>query len=244
MKTNNEHKERKIAVIPARGGSKRIPKKNIKPFCGKPLIAYSIETALQSGLFEKVIVSTESEEIAKVARAYGAEVQMRPEELADDYTGAGEVVEYVVKSLEERGDVYDYVCTIYATAPFLQAEFLKKGYETLKKSDACASFGATSFAYPIQRAFKLKEGRCEMFWPENFHKRSQDLQEAYHDAGQFYWQRRGCASEDIFFGKSTIPVILPRHLVQDIDTPEDFVRAELMYNVLFPGRCDEKDFCK
>ena len=232
MKTKSEQKERKIAIIPARGGSKRIPKKNIKPFCGRPLIAYSIETALQSGLFEKVIVSTESEEIAKVARAYGAEVQMRPEELADDYTGTGEVVEYVITSLEKTGETYDYVCTVYATAPFLQTKYLKQGYEVLKASDACATFGATTFAYPIQRAFKLKNGRCEMFWPENFHKRSQDLQEAYHDAGQFYWQKRRCKGEDVFFGKETIPILLPRYLVQDIDTPEDFVRAELMYRAL------------
>ena len=228
-----------ICIIPARGGSKRIPKKNIKPFCGKPLIAYSIETALKSELFEKVIVSTDSEEIAKVATSYGANVQFRPKELADDYTGTGEVVEYVVKSLEKDGEFYEYVCTIYATAPFLQVEYLKKGYEALKNSDACASFSATSFAYPIQRAFKLKNGRCEMFAKENFHKRSQDLEEAYHDAGQFYWQKRGCKSEDVFFGKDTIPIVLPRHLVQDIDTPEDFTRAELMYKAVFPNRFDE-----
>ena len=232
-------KEKKIAIIPARGGSKRIPKKNIKPFCGKPLIAYSIETALQSGLFDKVLVSTDSEEIAKVAKQYGANVQMRPKKLADDYTGSGEVVRYVADTLEKEGEIYDYLCTIYATAPFLQVEYLKKGYEALIDSDACTSFSVTSFPYPIQRAFKLKNGRCEMFDKSNFPKRSQDLEEAYHDAGQFYWEKRGCKSGDVFFGKDTIPIILPRHLVQDIDTPEDFQRAELMYKAIFPDRFDE-----
>ena len=228
-----------ICIIPARGGSKRIPKKNIKPFCGKPLIAYSIETALKSELFDKVLVSTDSEEIAEVAKKYGAEVQIRPKELADDFTGSGAVVSYVVKTLEEQGEVYDYICTIYATAPFLQTEYLKKGFDLLANSDACASFSATSFAFPIQRAFKLKNGRCEMFDKTAFSKRSQDLEEAYHDAGQFYWEKRGCKREDVFFGKDTIPVILPRYLVQDIDTLEDFKRAELMYKTLFPDRFDE-----
>lgn len=228
-----------ICIIPARGGSKRIPKKNIKNFCNKPLIAYSIETALKSGLFTKVLVSTDSEEIAEVAKAYGAKVQFRPKELADDYTTSGAVVSYVVKTLEEKGELYDYICTIYATAPFLQVEYLKQGLEVLQNSDACASFSATSFAFAIQRAFKLKNGRCEMFDKSSFAKRSQDLEEAYHDAGQFYWEKRGCVSDDLFFGKNSIPIILPRYLVQDIDTIEDFKRAELMYRALFPDSFDE-----
>ncbi len=236
--------EKKICIIPARGGSKRIPKKNIKPFCGKPLIAYSIEVALGSELFEKVVVSTDSEEIAKVAKAYGAEVQLRPKELADDYTGTSAVVEYVVQTLEKQGEVYDYVCTIYATAPFLQTTYLKQGYETLKNSDACASFSATSFPFPIQRAFKIKNDRCEMFDKSNFHKRSQDLEEAYHDAGQFYWEKRGCKSDDVFFGKDSIPIILPRYLVQDIDTMEDFERAELMFRALHTNLFDKWNILK
>ncbi len=223
-----------LCIIPARGGSKRIPKKNIKEFCGKPLIAYSIEVAKKSELFDKIVVSTDSEEISKVAEYYGAEIQMRPKELADDYTGTGEVVKYVVNSLENK---YEYVCTIYATAPFLQVKYLKEGYEKLKNSDACASFSATTFEYPIQRAFKIKNNRCEMFDKNMFNKRSQDLEEAYHDAGQFYWEKIGCKSEDVFFGKDSIPIILPRYLVQDIDTIEDFIRAEMMYKVL----CEIKD---
>jgi len=222
-----------VAIIPARGGSKRIPKKNIKEFCGKPLIAYSIETALSSKLFDEVIVSTDSKEIAKVAKELGAKVQMRPEHLADDYTGTAEVIKYVVDSLSKN---YEYICTIYATAPFLQERYLKEGYEKLKNSSACRSFSVTSMPFPIQRTFKIKNNRCEMFWPENFLKRSQDLEEAYQDAGQFYWEKRGCRSDEIFFGKDSIPIILPRYLVQDIDTPEDFIRAEYMYRAVFSDR--------
>ncbi len=221
-----------LCIIPARGGSKRIPKKNIKEFCGKPLIAYSIETAIESDLFDKIIVSTDDKEIAKVALAFGAEVQMRPKELADDFTGTWDVIEYVVKMLKKEGKTYDYVCTIYATAPFLQTQYLLEGYEKLKNSDACRSFSVTSMPFPIQRTFKIKNDRCEMFWPENYNKRSQDLEEAYQDAGQFYWKKVGCKSKDVLFGKDSIPIILPRYLVQDIDTMEDFIRAEYMYKSL------------
>ncbi len=229
-----------IAVIPARGGSKRIPKKNIKNFCGKPLIAYSIETALKSELFDEVIVSTDSEEIAKVSADYGAKVQMRPKELSDDYTGTWDVIDYVVDTYEKKsGKKVDYSCTIYATAPFLQEKYLKEGYEKLKNSDACRAFSVTTMPFPIQRCFKVVNDRCEMFWPENYSKRSQDLEEAYQDAGQFYWEKRDCKSGDVFFGKDSIPIILPRYLVQDIDTPEDFKRAEYMYKAIFPNRFDK-----
>jgi len=221
-----------LCIIPARGGSKRIPKKNIKEFCGKPLIAYSIEVAKESNLFDKIVVSTDSEEIAKVAKKYGAEVQMRPAKLADDYTGTGDVVKYVVDTLKQEGFSFEYICTIYATAPFLQVKYLKEGFEKLKYSDACASFSVTTFEYPIQRAFKIVDGRCEMFDKSMFDKRSQDLEEAYHDAGQFYWQKIDCKSDDVFFGKDSIPIIIPRYLVQDIDTLEDFIRAEMMYKIL------------
>ncbi len=223
-----------VAIIPARGGSKRIPRKNIRDFLGKPIIAYSIETALKSKLFESVIVSTDDEEIAKVAKEYGAEVPfLRDKKLADDFVGSGEVVEWTVEKLKERGWVFDFVCTIYATAPFLQVKYLKEGFEKLKKSDAHMAFGVASMPFPIQRTFKItKSGRCEMFWPENFLKRSQDLEEAYQDAGQFYWQRISVESNEIMFGKDSIPIVLPRHLVQDIDTLEDWKRSEMMYKVL------------
>jgi pseudaminic acid cytidylyltransferase len=223
-----------ICIIPARGGSKRIPKKNIKDFFGKPLIAYSIEVAYSSGIFDKVVVSTDDESIAKVAKEYGAEVPyMRPKELSDDFSGTAEVIEHMVEFLTQKGEEYDYLCTLYATAPLLQKEYLLEGFEKLKNSDAINCFSATSMPFPIQRTFKVDEnGRCEMFWPENFFKRSQDLEEAYQDAGQFYWKKLYKKSDEIMFGKDSIPIILPRHLVQDIDTLEDWQRAEVMYQVL------------
>ena len=226
-----------IAIIPARGGSKRIPKKNIKLFHGKPLIAYSIEVALKSNLFNKVIVSTDDEEIAKIAKQYGAEVPfLRPKELSDDFTGTGAVVEHVLEYMKSLGEEFDYCCTIYATAPLLEKEYLNEGFEKLKNSDAKLSFSCTSMPFPIQRTFKItKENRCEMFWPENFIKRSQDLEEAFQDAGQFYWVNLKIDSNDIAFGKKSIPILLPRHLVQDIDSIEDWIRAEFMYIAINNG---------
>ncbi|WP_457598103.1 pseudaminic acid cytidylyltransferase [Hydrogenimonas sp.] len=225
---------RSVAIIPARGGSKRIPRKNIKPFCGKPLIAYSIETALNTGLFEKVIVSTDDEEIAKISQSYGAEIPfLRPKELADDFTGTADVVNHALQWHEQRGETFDFVCTIYATAPLLRPEYLVEGYEKLKNSNAVFAFSATSMPFPILRTFRITEtGRCEMFWPEHFTTRSQDLEEAYQDAGQFYWHNLHKSSDEPMFGKDSIPILLPRHLVQDIDTPEDWKRAEIMYKVL------------
>ncbi len=221
--------DRSIALIPARGGSKRIPKKNIKNFHGKPLMAYSIEKALESKLFERVIVSTDDETIAAVAENYGAEVLMRPAELADDYTGTAAVTEHAL----EVYPGYDFVCTLYPTAPLLQTRYLIEGYEKLKSSDAVYAFSATSMPFPIQRTFRLtEEGRCEMFMPEHYATRSQDLEEAYQDAGQFYWKKVGVESDQILFGKDSVPIILPRYLVQDIDTLEDWKRAEVMYKVL------------
>jgi N-acylneuraminate cytidylyltransferase len=223
-----------IAIIPARGGSKRIPKKNIKDFFGKPLIAYSIEVALASKLFDKVVVTTDDEEIAKIAKEYGAEVPfIRPPELSDDFTGTGDVVNHAIEYLENQGESYEYVCTIYATAPLLQKEYLIEGYQKLKNTNAKNAFSSTSMPFPIQRTFKLnKDGRCEMFTPDHYMTRSQDLEEAYQDAGQFYWENRSIQSDEIMFGKDSIPIILPRHLVQDIDTLEDWKRAEMMYRVL------------
>ena len=224
--------EKCVAIIPARGGSKRIPRKNIKLFHGKPLIAYSIEVALKTGLFEKVVVSTEDGEIAEIAKKYGAEVPFkRPDSLADDYTGSGVVVAHALDTLKARGETYDYLCTLYATAPLLQCKYLKEGFEVLKNSNAQNAFGVASMPSPIQRSFKItQEGRCEMFWPENMNKRSQDLEKAYHDAGQFWWTKLFVKSTESMFGKDSIPIILPRYLVQDIDTPEDWETLEMVYS--------------
>ena len=223
-----------IAIIPARGGSKRIPRKNIKLFGGRPLIAYSIEVAKISGLFDKIIVSTDDTEVAEIALSYGAEVPLlRPKELADDFTGTEDVVNHTLDYLKEQGHTYDYVCTLYATAPLLRQQYLQEGLKKLKATNATYAFSVTSMPFPIQRTFKVKDsGRCEMFQPEYYSARSQDLEEAYQDAGQFYWKNTSQYTKEIMFGKDSIPIILPRHLVQDIDTVEDWVRAELMYEVI------------
>ena len=223
-----------IAIIPARGGSKRIPRKNIKDFFGKPLIAYSIEIALKSKLFDKVIVSTDDEEIAKIAVEYGAVVPfLRPKELSDDFIGTGAVINHALEYLKSVGEIYDFVCTIYSTAPFLDEKYLIIGFEKLKNSSAKNAFSCTSMPFPIQRTFKITQNeRCEMFWPEHFQTRSQDLEESFQDAGQFYWTNLNIKSNEIIFGKDSIPIILPRFLVQDIDTLEDWQRAEIMYEVI------------
>lgn len=227
-------KKESIAIIPARGGSKRIPKKNIKLFYGKPLIAYSIEVALKSNLFDKVIVSTDDDEIAKIAVEYGAIIPfIRPIMLSDDFTGTGAVINHALEYLKEQGENYDFVCTIYATAPFLDEKYLIEGFNKLKNSNAKNAFSCTSMPFPILRTFKITDDeRCEMFWPENFSKRSQDLEEAYQDAGQFYWTNLNIKSNKIIFSKESIPIILPRFLVQDIDTLEDWEMAEIMYEII------------
>lgn len=224
-----------IAIIPARGGSKRIPRKNIKEFAGKPMIAWSIEAALSSQLFDHIIVSTDDHEIADVAKTWGAEVPfMRPIELADDYVGTGAVTEHALDwVLEHIGEV-DCVCTIYATAPFIVTSDLKEAYDVLVNSDAGIVFTATSFPFPIQRAIKINEqGRAEMFHPEHRMTRSQDLEKAYHDAGQFYWAKKDAVlNRSSAFSNGSIPFLIPRFRVQDIDDMEDWERAELLFGLI------------
>lgn len=222
----------KIAVIPARGGSKRIPRKNIKDFHGKPIIAYSIIAAIDSGCFDRVIVSTDDAEIAKVAKCFGAEVPyIRSAALSDDFTGTNMVVSDALRRLGiEKGDV----CCIYATAPFVTSQNIKKGLHLLTSTDSDFAVTVTSFPFPIQRAKWLdSEGLLCLREPENRMVRSQDLPEMYHDAGQIYWGTVNAFLEDkpLFLG-TTAPIILPRHFVQDIDTPEDWIRAEAMYQIL------------
>ncbi|GAB2579485.1 pseudaminic acid cytidylyltransferase [Nitrincola alkalisediminis] len=225
-----------VAIIPARGGSKRIPRKNIKDFCGKPMIARSIEAALQSNCFERVIVSTDDLEIASVAKVYGAEVPfIRPAELSDDFTGTQPVIANAINSLQKESDKpIDRVCCIYATAPFVQTTYLQAGLERLLQQRAEFAFSVTSYAFPIQRALKLTTAqRVEMFYPEHFDTRSQDLEEAWHDAGQFYWgTTEAWLSGKPIFGDYSTPVVLPRHCVQDIDTPEDWERAEWLFKAM------------
>ena len=225
----------KLAIIPARGGSKRIPRKNIKSFCGKPMIAWSIEAARLSGCFNRIIVSTDDAEIADVARAYGAELPfMRPPELSGDYTGTIPVIAHAIDWMSRHAGPVDFACCIYATAPFVQADDLKRGFGVLQESGADYAFSVTSYPFPIQRAIRITaDQRVEMFTPKHFNTRSQDLEEAFHDAGQFYWGRAPAwLTGKPLFSHDAAPVPLPRHRVQDIDGAEDWVRAEWLFKAM------------
>ncbi|MGE8502061.1 pseudaminic acid cytidylyltransferase [Pseudomonas sp. Z8(2022)] len=226
----------KIAVIPARGGSKRIPRKNIKLFYGKPIIAWSIEAALNSGCFDQVIVSTDDEEIAEVARAHGATTPfVRPATLSDDYTGTIPVIAHAIKWVNTNSEQQvTLACCIYATAPFTSTVDLKKGLDMMADEYCDYAFAVTSYAFPIQRAIRItKEQRVEMFDSTQFNTRSQDLEEAWHDAGQFCWGKaEAWLNGKPVFSQDAAPVVLPRYRVQDIDTLEDWVRAECLYRVM------------
>ena len=225
-----------VAIIPARGGSQRIARKNLKLFDGEPIIARSIRTALQSGVFDEVVVSTDDDEIAEVARTCGAQVPfMRPAELADAYTGTAAVVQHAIGALQQT---FDYACCIYATAPLLQARYLLEGLDALQGApDKSYAFSVCSFGFPIQRALLINDsGSLDAMHPQYRNVRSQDLPAAYQDAGQFYWGRSAAwLRGDVLFCEQSLPVILPRHLVQDIDTEEDWLRAEYLYAALRAG---------
>ena len=224
-----------VAIIPARGGSKRIPGKNVKAFCGKPMIAWSIEAAHASACFDRVIVSTDDEVIAGVALAHGAEVPfVRPAALADDHAGTMPVIRHAIEWLQQMGSAPQMVCCLYATAPFVSAADLRRGRDLLAHGDCDYAFTVTSYPFPIQRAVRINDhGRVEMFDCGAFHLRSQDFKEAYHDAGQFYWGwAQAWVEGRVVFGPGSVPVRLPRHQVQDIDTPEDWVRAEWLFKAM------------
>ena len=226
-----------LAMITARGGSKRIPRKNIKEFNGKPIIAYSIEAALSSGVFDEVMVSTDDEEIAEIAKKYGAKVPFfRSEKTANDFATTVDVIEEVLNTYKERGQEFDIFCCIYPTAPFITAKRLKDAVEELSASDADSLIPVVTFSYPPQRAMEVHDGKLVFRQPENLSKRSQDLEPHFHDAGQFYVVR-----SESFFKNRGIMVgdILPMELseleVQDIDNEVDWKLAELKYNLLNEG---------
>ncbi len=199
------------------------------------MVAYSIGAAMQSGCFDNIIVSTDDQEIAEIAKKYGAEVPfIRPEELANDMAGTLPVIKHAIEWFVQYESAPSEVCCLYATAPFVQAQTLQKAYRQLQDTKAEYCFTVTSFPFPIQRAIKVNaENRVQMFYPEKFNARSQDLEDAYHDAGQFYWgQAKAFLALKPLFSEHASPYVLPRHLVQDIDTAEDWKRAELMYQVL------------
>lgn len=225
----------KIAVIPARGGSKRIPRKNIRSFGGKPMISHSIEAAFASQCFDHVIVSTDDEEIASIARDHGAEVPfMRAGSLADDHTGTGPVVADCIRQMQPILGMPELVCCIYATAPFVQPSDIVRGLTTIQHEGSEFALSVTRYAFPIQRAIRVTaHDRIEMLHPEHFHTRSQDLEETFHDAAQFYWGRSKAWLEGTpIFSPASAAIELPRHRVQDIDTLDDWHRAELMWETM------------
>ena len=230
-----------LAVIPARGGSKRIPRKNIRPFLGVPMLARTIGMLTKTGVFDSIIVSTEDEEIADLARAAGAAVPFRrPAELSDDVAGTLPVIAHAIREMQARGVSPAYVACVYPAAVLARLADLRAAWDLLRGSDADYVFTATSFAFPIQRALRRRgDGGCEMIWPEHRETRSQDLEPAFHDAGQFYFGRRDAWLEARpLFGPRSRLLELPRYRVQDIDTPEDWERAELIFRLL---ERDERD---
>ncbi|MBQ7774947.1 MAG: pseudaminic acid cytidylyltransferase [Lachnospiraceae bacterium] len=225
---------RKIAIITARGGSKRIPRKNIKEFCGKPIIAYSIEAALGAGCFDTVMVSTDDEEIAEIAKKYGAEVPFyRSAETSNDFATTNDVLQEVIREYEKRGEYFDMGCCIYPTAPFLTGEKLREAVEKLEASDADTLLPVVAFSYPPQRAVVIEEGRLVFKYPEYLDARSQDLEKHYHDAGQFsiFKVEAYKRNKRILVG-NILPYEIPEKEVQDIDTPQDWEIAEMKYQIM------------
>ncbi len=223
---------KRIAIITARGGSKRIPKKNIKDFCGKPIIAYSIEAAISSELFDEVMVSTDSEEIAEIAKKYGASVPfMRSAETSNDYATTNDVLMEVFNEYEKRGQEFDIAVCIYPTAPFVTADKLKRAIDMVEKDGADAVTPVVQFSFPPQRAFIIRDNALEYQYPENASVRSQDLEAVYHDCGQFYVMRPYNILHDVE-STMTMPLIMKESEVQDIDTIEDWKIAEIKYKLM------------
>lgn len=224
----------KLAIIPARGGSKRIPRKNIKLFLGKPIIAYSIETAIQSNLFDEVMVSTDDEEIARIAKEYGAKVPFfRSQKNANDYATTVDVILEVIEQYADKNKKFEYACCIYPTAPFVSTELLKNSFDLLIKKQFDTVFPVMEYSYPIQRSLRISNARISLFQPEHLNSRSQDLEKAYHDAGQFYWFNTNKLKETgKLWTDNTGVVVIEESKGQDIDTPEDWKLAELKYSLL------------
>lgn len=221
-----------LCIIPARGGSKRIPRKNVKPFLGKPILAYSIEAALHCGLFDEVMVSTDDEKIAETARHYGAEVPfMRSAQAASDFATTADVLKEVLMQYGNQGRFFDFFCCIYATAPLIQSQDLVAAYERLRESDFTCVYPVVPFSYPIWRCLDLAEdGSMARHWPEFENSRSQDLPKVYHDTGTFYWYKtREWMAGDFRLGGIEVSEMT----IQDIDTETDWKLAEMKYRILY-----------
>jgi pseudaminic acid cytidylyltransferase len=222
-----------LAIIPARGGSKRIPRKNIKDFLGKPIIAYSIEAAVNSGLFNEVMVSTDDAEIAAIAKQYGATVPfIRSVENSNDFAATVDVLKEVeLNYQQEQNRIFDHICCIYPTAPLIKQAQLTEGIKLLIQDNLDVVFPIVEFSYPIWRGVEIFEGKTKMVWPEYINSRSQDLKKVYHDAGQWYWYRPDKITYTLFT-KNTASVILKEEEVQDIDTLTDWSLAEIKYRYM------------
>ncbi len=223
-----------VAIITARGGSKRIPRKNIKEFCGKPIIAYSIEAALGSGIFDEVMVSTDDVEIADIAKAFGAKVPFfRSEKTSNDFATTADVISEVLDKYEKMGKSFDYACCVYPTAPFITAEKLKLAMEKLQSEGGDSAMPVVKFSFPPQRCLVINDGSLEYKWPENMNKRSQDLEPFYHDCGQYYvFKVSSFRKSGQIIGGKVIPIVTPDTEVQDIDEMSDWQIAELKYKIL------------
>jgi pseudaminic acid cytidylyltransferase len=226
--------KKKIAIIPARGGSKRILRKNIKEFLGVPIIKYSIDAAIKSKIFDEVMVSTDDREIAELAISCGAKVPfMRSPETADDHSTTADVIKEVLDSYKDQGKEFDHSCCIYPTAPFITHAKLKYAYQELVEKEADSVVPVVRFSFPIQRSFKKEDGLLKMNWPEYLNTRSQDLPPAYHDSGQFYFFRiKAFLKTNSLYMENTVPYELPESEVQDIDNEEDWKLAEIKYSYL------------
>ncbi|MEL7001566.1 MAG: pseudaminic acid cytidylyltransferase [Bacteroidota bacterium] len=234
---------KKIAIIPARGGSKRIPRKNIKNFLGKPIISYSIEAAINSELFDEIMVSTDDEEIAEIALKFGANVPfMRSRENADDHSTTVDVILEVLQNYNKQKVQFDFGCCIYPTAPFVKTDHLKQGWELLISKGFSTVFPTVEYSYPIWRSLEVKNQRVNMIWPEYYKSRSQDLKVAYHDAGQWYWFKKENLQENpILLSNESGSIVLSNLEVQDIDNESDWTIAELKYNHLINKGDENKD---
>lgn len=227
-----EHKKT-LCIIPARGGSKRIPRKNIKLFCGEPIISFSIKAAIDSSLFDEVMVSTDDKEISNIARECGAKVPfLRGSDNSNDFATTMDVIDEVLNSYLKVGITFEYICCLYPTAPFVTKEALDLGWNKLISGDVQTVVPVVEFSYPVWRGFNRNEdGQVNLIWPENVNKRSQDLPPVYHDAGQWYWLKTSAVGKPIF-NKKTSSVVLSNLQVQDIDTLEDWAIAEIKYEQL------------
>jgi len=231
-------KENRLAIIPARGGSKRLPGKNVRIFCGKPIIHYSIAAALDTGLFAEVMVSTDDPGIASIAVSGGAMVPfMRGAEASSDISGLEDVIEDVLSAYEKKGRQFSSACLVLATAPFVSHERLAAAYKLLLETEADTVFPVVKYSYPIQRALRLKNGRIELIWPENDDKRTQDLEDTYHDSGQFYWINTARFREKRkLFTDKTAAIVIPELEAEDIDGEENFQLAEIKYNAILASK--------